>query len=198
MTDCKKIAIIGWGSLIWCPKSLHKHIGEWQTGGPCLPIEFSRISCDERLTLVIDEKNGEVIPTRFTEIRICNLEDAIAALAKREGVTKKYIKYKIGFVDRQKAKAPPKKFLYSETVEKWLECTDFDAAIWTALKSNFKKKANLEEKEETEFSVEAATKYLQELTEDKKDLAREYIENAPPEVCTPLRRHLYATGWLKR
>lgn len=59
-----RIAILGWGSLIWNPNGLPIR-GDWQRGGPVLPIEFSRISSDERLTLVIDEQNGINVTTRY-------------------------------------------------------------------------------------------------------------------------------------
>ena len=189
MTDCKKIAIIGWGSLIWCPKSLHKHIGEWQTGGPCLPIEFSRISDDGRLTLVIDEKNGEVIPTRFAMSHRNDLRDAICDLRHREGTLCKRIGYVKGDEKNEETD-----FLQSDVIRKWVANNEFYAAIWTALPSNFE----IESDKNEEFSVNAATEYLEKLSGDEKDVARKYIENAPPEVCTPLRRHLYAMGWLKR
>jgi hypothetical protein len=44
-----KIAIVGWGSLIWDPRDLH-------LATAILPIEFSRISDNGRLTLVVDER----------------------------------------------------------------------------------------------------------------------------------------------
>lgn len=46
------IAVIGWGSLIWCPRTLQIEPG-WHRDGPMLPIEFARKSSDGRLTLVI-------------------------------------------------------------------------------------------------------------------------------------------------
>ena len=49
-----KIAILGWGSLIWNQNGLPVK-GQWKKNGPVLPIEFSRVSRDGRLTLVIDE-----------------------------------------------------------------------------------------------------------------------------------------------
>lgn len=52
-----KIAILGWGSLIWDKRNL-RLAGEWQVGGPVLPIEFSRVSGYGRLTLVIDPLHG--------------------------------------------------------------------------------------------------------------------------------------------
>ena len=45
-----KIAVLGWGSLIWDPKELDAN-NEWNNDGPFLPIEFARISNNGRLTL---------------------------------------------------------------------------------------------------------------------------------------------------
>lgn len=49
----KKIAILAWGSLYWDKRTLAIQ-SEWNEDGPTLPIAFSRISKDGRLTLVID------------------------------------------------------------------------------------------------------------------------------------------------
>jgi hypothetical protein len=59
-----RIAILGWGSLIWKPNGLPMS-GDWKRGGPVLPIEFSRVSSDGRLTLVIDEQYGVDVITRY-------------------------------------------------------------------------------------------------------------------------------------
>jgi hypothetical protein len=50
------IAILGWGSLVWDQRVLPTE-SEWNSEGPRLPIEFSRVSQDGRLTLVIDSCN---------------------------------------------------------------------------------------------------------------------------------------------
>ena len=56
-----KIAILGWGSLIWLPKDLNFDTNSgWKENGPVLPIEFARISQDGRLTLVITPNGTEV------------------------------------------------------------------------------------------------------------------------------------------
>ena len=56
-----KIACIGWGSLIWNSGVL-KIRNKWYEDGPILPIEFSRISDDGRVTLIID-KSGTPVRT---------------------------------------------------------------------------------------------------------------------------------------
>jgi len=47
-----RIAVLGWGSLIWKPDK-PAISAPWHANGPLLPIEFARISLDGRLTLVL-------------------------------------------------------------------------------------------------------------------------------------------------
>lgn len=46
-----RIAVLGWGSLVWCPSELDISTG-WREG-PALPIEFARESKGSRVTLVL-------------------------------------------------------------------------------------------------------------------------------------------------
>src|SRR5579871_2538178 len=78
-----RIAIIAWGSLIWCPGNLALST-RWRADGPLLPIEFSRISGDGRLTLVI-RPGARNVATYWARISIDNLTDATENLAEREG-----------------------------------------------------------------------------------------------------------------
>ena len=66
-----KIAILGWGSLVWQHQSLQLQ-SEFEPGGPELPIEFSRISADGRLTLVIDQDHRKQVRTRVAASRSRN------------------------------------------------------------------------------------------------------------------------------
>src|SRR6185312_7302266 len=95
-----KIVILGWGSLIWDPRELPRE-GTWIQQGPLLPIEFSRISSDARLTLVIDTSHGEKLPTRYVGSPRADISDAIADLRNREGTATKHI----GFVDLKQNKS---------------------------------------------------------------------------------------------
>jgi len=176
-----KIAIFGWGSLIWNPGDL-PYKGNWLKGGPKLSIEFSRISNDGRLTLVIDLNNGELVPTRYVESTRSNLTDAIDDLCVREGSLIRMI----GFVDlfnntRSNTQYPDHADVFDD-IAGWCDQAKFDAAVWTALPTNFQDKTG------RAFSVDNAIAYLKELVPASQKTALDYINNAPPEVDTPLRR----------
>lgn len=96
-----KIAILGWGSLIWDPRAL-KTIGKkWSDNGPTIKIEFSRISSDDRLTLVIDETNGSAVQTLFIISEFDDLAAGIENLRFRE----KTLTEKIGYIVKGKPEA---------------------------------------------------------------------------------------------
>src|SRR5208337_2191663 len=49
-----KIAVLAWGSIVW-ERGVLEVAATFMPNGPNLPVEFCRVSGDERLTLVIDE-----------------------------------------------------------------------------------------------------------------------------------------------
>lgn len=186
MRKILRIAILGWGSLIWDPRTLPIN-GNWQTGGPVLPIEFSRISQDRRLTLVIDSANGAPVETRYTQSVRTSISEAVSDLCEREGTVTRLI----GFVDlpneTHRCETCP---TIIQSVRAWAHENGFDGVIWTDLPSNF------EEKTGEPFSVVRAEACLRQLPATEADRARAYIVNAPAEVQTPLRRRLLESGWL--
>jgi len=182
-----KIAVLGWGSLIWNPGEL-TYKGDWLKCGPMLSIEFSRISNDGRLTLVIDLKNGELVPTRYAESTRSNLIQAIDDLCIREGSPPRMI----GFVDlvnntRSNTQYPDHTNVF-DNIADWCDQAEFDAAIWTALPANFQDKTG------RAFSVDNAIAYLKGLQTVSQKTALDYINNAPSEVETPVRRKAKQMG----
>lgn len=172
-----KIAILGWGSLIWQPKELKfdKHIG-WDDKGAFLPIEFSRISSNGRLTLVID-RNAQPVQTLFAVSLYEKLDEAILDLAVREGCAKD----KIGSYDKGSNEFIPEGFSCQEEIKEWINNTDFDAVIWTNLGKKFKDKIGLAHNKEN------VIQYLETLPEETKVLAEEYLRKAPEQIKTPIR-----------
>lgn len=178
-----KIAIIAWGSLVWDPRTL-KIKGDWNDNGPRLNIEFSRVSKDGRLTLVIDPDNGEEVKTYFAQSKRSDIGDAIADLRDREETVRK----RIGFVDLisgtdSKGEFPDQVDVF-EYIKGWCRSQNFDAAVWTALPSQFKDKTKME------FSIDNAITYLRRLPKSAKENALQYISNAPQQISTPVRRKL--------
>lgn len=99
-----KIAVLGWGSLIWCPKNLKIKDKNWKEDGPKLPIEFAGISSDKRLTLVIYPKylnqKDKWVQTQWAEMSVKSIEEAIINLGERERTSCR----KIGFIYKQASK----------------------------------------------------------------------------------------------
>ncbi len=187
-----RIAILGWGSLIWDPRKLHL-AGGWQEGGPILPIEFSRISDNGRLTLVIDEKHGADVPTRYALSSLSDLDLAITDLQKQESTP---YRDRIGFADllhaRNCERAQVKHPSACERIRAWAGARQFDAVVWTAIGPRFREKTG------EPFSVDAAVRYLGRLPEQTKALALDYIRNAPADVVTPVREKAVAAFGLSR
>lgn len=177
-----KMAIIGWGSLIWNSGELQL-ASQWLRNGPILPIEFSRVSGDGRLTLVIDELNGAEVITRYAVSRQSDFGSAIHDLMRREGTTKREF---IGSVRSASTDGDPESI--GSRIALWCSEAKLDGAIWTALPANFAERRN------TKFTVAAAMDYLCGLTGETRQKAIEYIVRAPEEVVTPFRRAFDASG----
>lgn len=183
-----KIAILGWGSLIWQPKDLKfdTNIG-WKENGPVLPIEFARISQDGRLTLVITP-NGTEVPTLYSVSSFDNLNLAVLNLAVRESSGKA----SIGSYIKSKDEFYPIRFMFKDNIKNWIETTDFDAVIWT----NLPEKLNLENVTKTEKDPDGRIDYLQKLKGHQSALAEEYIRNTPKKIATTYRNQIIKTlGW---
>ena len=182
-------AILAWGSLVWDPRELQTAAG-FAANGPLLPIEFCRISADGRLTLAIDETFGAMCKTYSAPSALEDLDAAIENLRAREGMPDTSA---VGFVElgagRQSDVAMDRHPQAVATIAAWAAENSYDAAIWTALKSNFDEP----DKGGEPFSVTAAIRYLETLaSEDADKFARAltYIRKAPPEVQTPVREEV--------
>ncbi len=172
-----KIAILAWGSLVWDPRELQT-AANFAADGPLLPIEFCRISADGRLTLAIDEDFGAICKTYSASSGLDSLDAAIENLQAREGMAHARA---VGFVEtasgRQSDFAAQSHPQVVATIGAWAESAGYDAAIWTALKSNFADWGKGGEP----FSVSAALQYLETLEGDEPEKfarAHAYIRNA--------------------
>lgn len=162
--------------------------------GAHIALEFSRISRDSRLTLVVDEAHGQPCVAYAALSAFDNLDAALENLWVREGSPGEPLPKDVRahgrtgwadvFSDTHSQKAIERHPKAVAAIKDWARENNYAAAIWTALGSNF----HDSDKAAEPFSVDAAIRYLDRL--DKLSFARalHYIWNAPPEVDTPFRR----------
>lgn len=179
-----RIAILGWGSLIWQPKELkYNQSFGWKTDGPFLPIEFARISKDGRLTLVITAK-GTIVPTLYALSNYKTIDEAVLDLAIREGSGRK----SIGVYDKAKDEFLPNNFKHTKEITEWIKNRDFDAVIWTNLSEKWE--ITNDKNEIREIDCSKRLDYLKELKGATSALAEQYIRKTPKQVITEYREKI--------
>lgn len=197
-----RVAVLGWGSLIWNPGCLRLADGEWRPDGPVLPIEFARISGSgeepERLTLTLRE-GAQDVPTLWSELEQDELDVAGANLAQREKCAVERIGY-VGPNGGSQLRAitdPTAAQELLRRLEAWRVEKGFDAVIWTDLRSNFEAKRRDDGGRAIALTPAAAIAYLQELVRaDGAAAAEKYIRYAPEQVHTDIRHAIEpALGW---
>jgi hypothetical protein len=166
-----RIAVIGWGSLIWNPGSLSL-ASRWRIDGPSLPIDYARISDDGRLTLVI-EPTSKPVNVLWTIVPDSDLEQAIESLKNREGTARRHIHFATSPTSFGGAYPD----VVKEAISTWLHVhSDIDACIWTGLPSNWIEKRN------RHYTVADSLDYL----DGVHDVGRvqEYVEKTPAQIET--------------
>ena len=183
-----RIAILGWGSLIWDLEILAPHTsGDWlMEAGPRLPMEFSRISPKRKLGLVVclDPVLGVECTTNVIQSTKYDITHTIDDLATRE-------RAQLGLIGAvhadglQKGRMPD----VCTAVADWCEANGWDGAVWTDLEPNFF------EYTKRDFTIDAGLTYLRTLSGENLIEAHNYIESAPHQTQTPLRAALAKDAW---
>ena len=168
------IACLGWGSLVWDPRNLQIK-SSWFQDGPDIQVEFARQSQDGRITLVLTESEQSV-PSLWALMNTTNLQSSIEELRKREKIPIKNKNLHIGCWSL--GDPAPTKIL---NLPEWAISKSVQQVIWTSLPEKFNG-------EEIKPSIDQVLMYLRTLDEDKKSLAREYIELAPRQIITNYRK----------
>ncbi len=119
-----RIAIIGWGSLIWDIRKLPP--GEtWRRGGPTLPIGWCK---GPRPKLVVDITHGRDAPTHYVLSHRTKIVDAVADLCDGDDT----LVENIGFVNKKemsRGQGPQYARAFDE-IRMWCKKMGFDAAVW--------------------------------------------------------------------
>jgi len=176
------IACLGWGSLIWDPRSLPIQ-RRWFDDGPLVPVELTRQSSDGRITFVVEPKAAPV-RVLWTVMLPTELQGAREALRDREGITGNTWISRIG--SWQRSDAAPDSL---PGLTDWAQAHGLDAAVWTALGPRFNGR-------EAPPCVDQVVQYLRTLTGTVRDNAEQYVRCAPRQIDTAYRRRIEAElGW---
>jgi hypothetical protein len=169
-----KIALVGWGYLIWDRRSLDV-APEWMPDGPRLPIEFARFAEPPRLLPVL-VAGAPLQPTFWTSSRKSSVLAAAADLAVREGVGT----HDVGSWSRAEAMRPSVGF--EALIAEWAESKGLDGAVWRAVEPN------LPDRSPGFPSEQQRLDFLRALvgTGREKD-ARDYFERMPAQIRTPFQ-----------
>lgn len=182
-----KIAVLGWGSLIWDPQDLRTERA-WRPDGPCLPVEFARKSSRDRVTLVL-WNDAPTSRTWWTKSLTGDIDEAAENLRVREGPTRRTW---IHLVDARGARDLDGRDVTgpeADIVRQWLKGrNELAGAVWTAIEPDGFAGSNL---------AGEVVQHLQRLAESGSiDAAREYMRRAPETVMTPVRLAVFqAFGW---
>ena len=178
------VACLGWGSLIWDPRTLPVR-GPWREDGPRLPIEFARQSSDGRLTLVIVPDYPYFVPVLWTLLSTATVDEARTVLGRREGVGLRNVQRSIGlWSDHESAPAA------CPGMPAWAAERMLGAVVWTALTPGCGTDIFV-------VNVDEAEQYLRQLPCPIRQCAEEYVRRAPRQVDTPYRRRFEAAlGWM--
>jgi hypothetical protein len=169
------IACLGWGSLCWDPRSL-PIAGDWNQDGPYLPVEFSRVSSDGRITLVLTE--GAIpVQVLWVPLAVDSLEQAITALAEREGVKR------LNAIGRVVTTAAARD--EHAVVQSWAISRGISGVVWTALKPGLDKSSR-----GIIPSLDQLREQIERLSPEARAVALDYVVRAPLQVETRLRSTL--------
>ncbi len=171
-----RIGCLAWGSLVWDPGTLPR-AGPFREDGPWLPIEFSRVSLDGRVTLVIDPE-APLLRSLWVPLAVDSLEEAIEALGRREKIVPERWVDWVGRAPPESATGIP----YG--IDAWLAQHSLDALVWTALPSRGPDGTQSVPKLETLLD------YLESLSGETRARAEQYVRRTPRVVRTPHRARL--------
>lgn len=176
------IACLGWGSLVWDPRTLAIQ-RQWLEDGPMIRVEFLRRSNNGRITLVLDS-SASPVRSLWAIMDATDMETAVEALRDREGVFKQNSERDIGrWVSGD---ASPANVL---GLPEWAKARELDGVVWTALRHKF-------DSLETPATGDQIATYLAGLTGRVREDAENYVRRVPPQIDTPYRHIIEERlGW---
>ena len=173
------VACLGWGSLVWDPRSLRIQRA-WFADGPFARVEFVRQSRDDRITLVL-ERNAIPVRTLWAVMDCTQVDEARRSLCAREGCNSN----DIGVWARNDES--PSLIL---DLPQWAQANGVDFVIWTGLSPKFRNDGVVPSSDEV-------IAHLSSLSGAIRDNAERYVRFAPRQIDTVYRRRIESVlHWL--
>ncbi|WP_306118874.1 MULTISPECIES: hypothetical protein [unclassified Roseitalea] len=167
------------------PRTLPVQAGGWETDGPALPVEFTRVSRDKRVTLAITPGAPETA-VLWTPLQLDRLDNAISALADRENIKPNNTQYSVGYWSAQRASHHDQ----VTTIGSWAADRGIEAVVWTALKPRFMDESGRIP------NVEQVIQCLDGLKGEVRTTAEQYVRRAPLQISTRYRTVIeQRLGW---
>lgn len=186
-----RIAVVGWGSLIWSSRDLAVTT-RWRPG-PDLSVEFARLSSGGRVTLVLLPSIA-ASGTWWARSAFDDVDAAGENLARRERCRPGDVHWTTGHglrTHRDDA-ASPASADASGAIGRWLATRpDLDAAVWTGLPPE-----GFARWQPGDLAADVVD-HLRGRRGEERRRAREYVQCAPATVRTPVRTAVEdALGWV--
>jgi len=185
------IGCLTWGSLVWNPGDLPIR-GNWQLDGPLLPIEFARVSKNNRITLVIlgDEPDYSASRSLWTLLDVPSAEEGFHALREREGIGARDPHRLIGLWEGNNEEPEDP---IDQRIATWAKNVGLDAVVWTKLGPKWIENRREVDRKPTQDEVKIQ---IRQWGEPLGSYARLYFQMAPKQIDTPYRRGvLKEFGW---
>jgi hypothetical protein len=180
-----KIVCLAWGSLLWKSGPLVL-ASPWYENGPVLPLEFCRVGDGGELSTAICPGAA---PQRswWARLATADLREAREQLREREEIDAQHPQWVGSLVKGNPDRAAP------PAVRDWLEASQFDAVVWTALPPR------IGDAEGRCPDVYEALEYLKSLSGETREHAEDYIRRVPVSLDTAYRKaFIDSLGWSPR
>jgi hypothetical protein len=170
---------VGFGSLIWKPGSGSRVLilsSKWHRDGPLLRVEYSRVSSDRRLTLVI-VPDAQPQRTLWAYSGCDTAGEARDNLRAREG--KGVLTEEIGLWTAGSDHGIDEDAM---AISRWAGEKGLEAVVWSRLPPKDRDGGR------TVMSAEQALEYLSCLRGEDRRLAEEYVRKTPAQINTEVRK----------
>ena len=130
---------------------------------------------------------ADKVQVLWTYANVDRLDEAVENLRERECAGADLVGFLSTIENRSRCQVVPE---ILDEIRYWTVKKNLDGAVWTDLPSNFREATG------KEFNESNVIEFLSGLQGKERERARRYIEKAPPQIMTRMRRKIERElGW---